>query len=132
MSFKSKAIDAIVKAFILSISAWAKAWSEDAFFFIVIGDKHGTDVAWHNTDRLQTEGAWVIADVPEAAARFDLIADGVNILTEENLKKKKYQKAYHKFETPSPDDEGWHSFDFGDEEDDHRPSTNDHRLTTND
>ena len=128
MSFKSKAIDAIVKAFILSISAWAKAWSEDAFFFIVIGDKHGTDVAWHNTDRLQTDGAWVIADVPEAAARFDLIADGVHILTEENLKKKKYQKAYHKFETPSTDDEGWHSFDFGDEEDDQRLTTNDQNF----
>ena len=70
---------------ITPLMRWAQE-NPDAFFFIVIGDKQKTEVAWANTDGLQLNGAYTIGNIPEAAGAFLDIESGVDLFVEENVK----------------------------------------------
>ena len=105
----STAINAVLTAIILPICQWAAQWT-GAFFFIVIGDDHCTDVAWANTEGLAQDGAFALASNPEIAGAFEDIKTSFDILMEENLKDPEFVKAFAET-MPDADKHGWHSFD---------------------
>lgn len=107
-SFKSKAINAVLTAIIRTLFGWVKEWGEDAFFFLVIGDKNCTDVAFYNTENLSCEGALAVTDRVEAAAAFMDLSGSVDILLEERLKKDDFRKEFEKT-SPGKDKQGWFS-----------------------
>ena len=109
-SFKSKAINAVLSAIIRTLLGWAEEWGNDAFFFIVIGDKTCTDVAWHNTEMLSLDGALAVAYDAEAAGALQDLSGSVDILLEEQLKDDDFRE---KFQLTCPDKNsmGWHSYE---------------------
>ena len=111
-SFKSKAINAVIAAIVRTLLGWAEEWGNDAFFFLVIGDKTCTDVAWHNTDDLACNGAWAITrDVPAAGAFQDIVTS-FDLLIEEQLKEdEQFKKAFEQT-SPSKLDSGWFSNEY--------------------
>jgi hypothetical protein len=110
-SFKSKAINAVISAIVRTLLSWAEEWSEDAFFFLVIGDKTCTDVAWHNTEDLSCDGALAITDDVQAAAAFQDLAASVDLLVGDRLKEEDdFRKAFEE-SCPEKDDTGWVSME---------------------
>lgn len=114
-SFKSKAINAVISAIVRTLFAWAKEWSDDAFFFLVVGDKTCTHVAWQNTEDLSCDGALAISEKVEIAGAFQDLAGSVDLLIDDQLKDETFRKEYEQT-APSKDKSGWHSFSFDDEE----------------
>ena len=114
-SFKSKAINAVLTAIIRTLFGWVVEWMDDAFFFLVIGDKSCTDVAFYNTEDLSCNGALAITDNVEAAAAFQDLAGSADILLEERLKEDDFRKEFEKTE-PGKDNHGWFSLEFGEQE----------------
>lgn len=111
-SFKSKAINAVISAIVRTLLGWAEEWGNDAFFFLVIGDKTCTDVAWHNTEDLACNGAWAITrDVPASGA-FQDIATSFDILIEDQLKENEQFKEAFEKTSPSKSDTGWYSNEY--------------------
>ncbi len=108
-SIQSKAINAFVTAIINALFVWARQWNNDAFFFIIIGDKNCTDVAWHNTNGLTCDGAIAVSISPKTVAAFDDLKTGVDILVEDAIKDDK--QFGETLERLRVDDyaEGWHS-----------------------
>ena len=109
-SFKSKAINAVLTAIINTLIGWAKAWSNGAYFFIVIGDNISTDVAWYNTQNLAIEGAWTLANDIKAACAFADLSGSMNILLEDKLKDEEFRKEYE-LSMPEEDNVGWVSYE---------------------
>ena len=85
---------------------------EDTFFFIVIGNKYMTDVAWSNTEKLSVDGACTIGNIPEAASAFLDISTGVDIMVEENVKNKEegFGEEFQ-MHCPSKEDNAWHAME---------------------
>ena len=115
--------DNIMRMIILPLFQWTTD-SEGAFFFIIVGDKYMTDVAWSNTDGLAVDGALAVASDPNAAAAFEFIKTTYDIALEDNLNDLEFNKAFNAHETPSKDDSGWVSIeDYLDaDKDPERPS----------
>jgi hypothetical protein len=109
----STAINAVLTAIILPICQWAAQWT-GAFFFIVIGDDHCTDVAWANTEGLSQDGAFALTVDPEIAGAFEDMKTSFDILLEDNLENPEYRKAFENT-CPSVDKCGWHSLDKDEE-----------------
>lgn len=107
-SIKSKAINAVLTAIIRTIFGWVEEWREDAFFFIVIGDKNCTDVAFYNTENLSCEGALAVTESVEAAAAIMDLAGAADILLEERLREDDFCKEYEK-KRPGRHKQGWFS-----------------------
>ena len=105
-SIKSKAINAFVTAIVRTLFGWVEKWGNDSFFFIVIGDKNCTDVAWYNTEKLACDAAFTIAYDPDAAGAFSNISTSVELIMKNALNDEKFKEA---FEKNSMDDlkEGW-------------------------
>lgn len=96
---------------IAPLLTWAGG-DEDTFFFIVIGNKYMTDVAWSNTEKLSIDGACTIGNIPEAASAFLDIYTGVDIMVEENVKNKEegFGEEFQ-MHCPSKEDNEWHSME---------------------
>ena len=109
-SFKSQAINAVLTAIIRTLLGWAEEWGNDAFFFLVIGDKTCTDVAWFNTDQLACDSAIAVADDPQAAGAFQNLSTSVDILLEDRLKNEKFKSVFQETSSSS-DDNGWYSIE---------------------
>ena len=109
-SFKSKAINAVLSAIIRTILGWVEQWDNDAFFFLVIGDKTCVDVAWSNTEDLACDGAFAIACDPKAAGAFYNLSCSVDLLIEDNVKEKEFNAAFQET-SPSKEDTGWYSLE---------------------
>ena len=106
-----KAINAVISAIVRTLLAWAAEWSEDAYFFLVIGDKTCCDVAWSNTEDLSCGGALAITSDFETAGAFYNLSTIVDELHEERLQEEDYRKAFENTQ-PEKDDSGWFSLDF--------------------
>ena len=109
-SFKSKAINAVLTAIVRTLLGWAEEWGNDAFFFLVIGDKTCTDVAWSNSEQLACNGALAIVDDPHAAGAFQNLSTSVDILLEDSLKDEKFKSVFEDT-TSSANDNGWYSLE---------------------
>jgi hypothetical protein len=111
-SFHSKAINAVITAIVRVLLGWAEEWGNDAFFFLIIGDKTCTDVAWHNTENLSCEGALALVENgPKVAGAFQDIETSFDILLEDRLKDNEdFRKEFEK-SSPSKDDQGWYSIE---------------------
>ncbi len=109
-SIMSRAINAALTAIIRTIFGWVEEWGNDAFFFLVIGDKNCTDVAWYNPEQLSCDGALAIAGCLESVAAFQDLATSVDILNEDNLKNEDFRKKFE-LTSPSKDNNGWHSYE---------------------
>ena len=109
-SITSRAINAALSAIIRTIFGWVEEWGDDAFFFLVIGDRNCTDVAWYNTDNLSCDGALAVTGCLESVAAFQDLATSVDILNEDNLKNEEFRKKFEQT-SPSEDDHGWYSYD---------------------
>ena len=107
-SFKSKVINAVLAAIINQLFVWTRHWGNDAFFFIVIGDKTCTDVAWYNTENLTCNGALAVTSSPQSAGAFQNLAECCDILMDDQLKNEKFRKIFEKT-TCAKDDQGWYS-----------------------
>ena len=114
-SFKSKAINAVITAIIRTIFGWVEEWGEDAFFFLVIGDKTCTDVAFYNTENLSCEGALAVTSNVETAGAFFNLAGSADILLEEPFKEDDFRKEFENT-SPGKDKQGWFSVDNNEEE----------------
>ena len=53
-SLKSSAIDIIITAIINALYVWARRWGNNAYFYILIGDDDCQDVAWCNSDAVES------------------------------------------------------------------------------
>lgn len=113
-SFKSKAINAVLTAIIRTIFGWVEEWGEDAFFFLVIGDKTCTDVAFYNTENLSCEGALAVTENVEAAAAFMDLAGSADILLEERFREDDFCREYEN-KRPGKDKQGWFSVENNEE-----------------
>ena len=113
-SFKSKAINAVLTAIIRTLFGWVEEWGEDAFFFLVIGDKTCTDVAYYNTENLSCEGALAVTDSVETAAVFMNLAGSADILLDDRLKEDDFYKEFEKT-SPGKDKQGWFSIENNEE-----------------
>ena len=107
-SFKSKVINAVLAAIINQLFVWTRHWGNDAFFFIIIGDKTCTDVAWYNTEDLTCNGALAVTSSPRSAGAFQNLAECCDILMDEQLKNETFRKIFEKT-TCAKDDDGWYS-----------------------
>lgn len=117
-SFKSKAINAVISAIVRTLRGWAEEWGNNAYFFLVIGDKNCSDVAWYNTKGLARNGAFTVASFPQSAAAFVDLNTSCDILIDEQLKNKEFCKVYGNI-TCTKDNYGWFSIETetGDETD---------------
>ena len=107
-SFKSKAINAIITAFVNALYVWAREWGNNAYFYILIGDDTCNDVAWHNADALETVAMSPVAHDPHAAALFETMRVPYDIFLEESRKDPEYEQA---FQEPSNSPEDWISLE---------------------
>jgi hypothetical protein len=98
-SFRSKAIKAVLTAIIRTIAGWAQEWGDDAFFFIVIGDKTYTDVAWSNPNQLACDGALALTCEPDVAAAFSDLSSSVELLLNDQLKENEFKEKFEKLST---------------------------------
>ncbi len=110
-SIMSRAINAALTAFIRTIFGWVEEWGNDAFFFLVIGDKNCTDVAWYNPEQLSCDGALAISADPRSAAAFCDMNTGVELLMEDNLKENKFKEDFEKLQLPENYQNGWYSYE---------------------
>ena len=106
-----KATNTLFTHIIQPLLTWAGE-DEDTFFFIVIGNKYMTDVAWSNTEKLSIDGACTIGNIPEAASAFLDISTGVDIMVEENVKNKEegFGEEFQ-MHSPSKEDNAWHAME---------------------
>ena len=111
-SFKSKAINAVIAAIVRTLLGWAEEWGNDAFFFLVIGDKTCTDVAWRNTDDLACNGAWALTRNVPVASAFQDIATSFDLLIDEQLQENEQFKKAFEEASPSKSDSGWCSYEY--------------------
>ena len=85
-SIHSKAINAFITAIVNALYVWASKWNNESFFFLVIGDKECTDVAWSNINGAACDGAIAISMSPETAAAFEILHTSVDMLVEDTIK----------------------------------------------
>ena len=109
-SFKSKAINAVLSAIVRTVLGWVEEWGNDAYFFLIIGDKNCTDVAWYNSEQLACDGALAVSDSVETAGVFATLSDGFNLLVEDKFKDENFTKTFE-MTAPSRDDHGWISYE---------------------
>jgi len=109
----SKVLNDVMRMVILPLFQWT-ADNQDAFFFIIIGNKHITDVAWYNSDGLTVDGALAVANDPNAAAVFEFIKTTYDIALEENVKDKDFNDAFQDHCLSSSSDKGWISAELED------------------
>ena len=109
-SFKSKAINAVITALVRTLLGWAEEWGNDAYFFLVIGDKNCSDVAWYNTEQLSCDGALAVTGACESVCAFQDLASSVDILNEDNLKNEDFRKKFE-LSSPSKESNGWLSYE---------------------
>ena len=110
-SFKSKAINAVITAIVRTLFGWAEEWGNDAYFFLVIGDKKCSDVAWYNPFNISCQGAIAISSDPRSAATFADLNTGVELLVEDSLENEKFKAAYEKLQLPEDYHDGWYSYE---------------------
>ena len=110
-SFKSKAINAVITAIVRTLLGWAEEWGNDAFFFLVIGDKNCTDVAWYNTEDLACNAALAITTDPRSAGAFQDLATSVDTLLEERLEEEDFKKVFQDT-MPEKHANGWFSMEM--------------------
>lgn len=107
-SFKSKAINAVISAIVRTLLGWAEEWGNNAYFFLIIGDKNCSDVAWYNTEDLNCNGAFTVSSFPQSAGAFQDLAVSCDILMENHLKDEKFRKVLDNT-TCAKDNNGWFS-----------------------
>ena len=111
-SFHSQVINAVITAIVRMLMGWAEEWGNDAFFFLIIGDKQCTDVAWHNTENLACEGALALTGSGvECAAAFQDLASSFDILIDEELKADEAFEKKFAMTSPSKKSHGWCSME---------------------
>ena len=81
-SFKSKAINAIITAFVNALYCWAREWGNNAYFYILIGD----DTCNH------------------AAALSESMRVTYDIFMEESRKQDGYEEAFQEPSNSIPED----------------------------
>jgi rhamnogalacturonyl hydrolase YesR len=102
----SHALDGIMRMAIIPLFSWT-ADENDAFFFIIIGNKMMTDVAWSNTDGLALNGALTVANDPEAASAFEFIKTTYDLAIVENCKDDGFKERFTNQIDTSEIDSGW-------------------------
>jgi hypothetical protein len=110
-SFKSRAINAVLTAIIRTLFGWVEEWNNDAFFFIVIGDKTCTDVAYYNTEKLAEDGAYAVTEQVETAAAFQDLATSFDILVGFRLDEDEDFRKKFELTMPEKDKQGWYSLE---------------------
>lgn len=103
-SFKSKAINAIITAFVNALYCWAREWGNNAYFYILIGDDTCNDVAWHNADALESIAMSPVAHDPHAAALSESMRATYDIFMEESRKQDGYEEAFQEPSNSIPED----------------------------
>lgn len=111
----SKANNKVMRMIILPLFQWAYE-DEDAFFFVIVGNKHMTDVAWANTEGLSVDGALAVVNDPDAAAVFEFIKTTFDCVLEDNIKDESFNTSFQAHEMPSTFDREWVSTEIGIEE----------------
>lgn len=110
---KTFAVDVLAKFIVIPLME-AVAANRGAFFFLIIGNEHQTDVAFANSMGLSCEGAAAILENPTTAAAFSNIATSFDCMIDDKLADKKFNDVYVK-SLPETDDHYWASysdFDF--------------------
>jgi len=109
-SFHSRVINAVITAIVRMLIGWAEEWGNDAYFFLIIGDKQCTDVAWYNTENLSQEGAFALVDGGvECAAAFQDIATTFDLYVQDRITTDEpFAKAFAQT-SPLKESKGWHS-----------------------
>ena len=115
---KTFAIETLAKFIVIPLME-AVAANRGTFFFLIIGNKHQTDVAFANTMGLSCEGAAAILEDPTTAAAFSNIATSFDSGIDDKLADKEFNEIYQK-SLPETDDHYWASysdfdFDYDDE-----------------
>ena len=105
-SIKSKAINAFITAIINALYVWAREWGNNAYFYILIGDDTCNDVAWHNSDAIETIAMSPVAHNPKAAALFETMRVPYDLQLEDSRKDPKFEKI---FQEPLQSQEEWYS-----------------------
>ena len=108
-----EAVNAVITAIVRTLLGWAEEWGNDAFFFLVIGDKRVADVAWSNSWTLCSDGAFAITSHPEAASAFEYLKAGYDALIGTVLEEDEKFKEHLENHVPDKeDDSGWSSVDL--------------------
>ena len=115
---KTFAIETLAKFIVIPLME-AVAANRGMFFFLIIGNKHQTDVAFANTMGLSCEGAAAILEDPTTAAAFTNIATSFDCGIDDKMKDKAFNEIYQN-SLPETDDHCWNSysdfdFDYDDE-----------------
>ena len=107
-SIRSKAINAFISAIINALYVWAREWGNNAYFYILIGDETCNDVAWCNSDAIETIAMSPVAHNPKAAALFESMRVPYEIFLEDNRKDPEFEKI---FQEPLLTPEEWESLE---------------------
>ena len=108
-----QAVDAVITAIVRTLLGWAGEWGNDAFFFLVIGDKRVADVAWSNSWALCSDGAVAITSHPEAASAFECLKSGYEALIGTTLEEDvKFRERFENFVPDKDNDSGWSSVEL--------------------
>ena len=110
---KTFAVEILAKFIVIPLME-AVAANRGAFFFLIIGNEHQTDVAFANSMGLSCEGAAAILEDPTTAAAFSAIATSFDCMIDDKIADKKFDEVYQKT-LPETDDHYWASysdFDF--------------------
>lgn len=110
-SLKSKAINAFITAIINALYVWARQWNNNAYFYLLIGDDNCQDVAWSNSDALETIATTPVVCNPKAAALFETMRVPYDVQLEDYRKDPEYEKIFQE-ESNTP--EAWYSKEFPD------------------
>ena len=112
-SLKSSAIDIIITAIINALYVWARRWGNNAYFYILIGDDDCQDVAWCNSDAVESIATTPVISNPKAAALFESMRVPYDVLIEDARKDPEYEKIFQEeFNKP----EAWYSEEVEKEE----------------
>lgn len=105
-SLKSKAINAFITAIVNALYVWARQWNNNAYFYLLIGDDKCQDVAWFNSDAIETIATSPVISNPKAAALFETMRVPYDVMLEDYRKDPEYEKVFQEeFNTP----EAWYS-----------------------
>ena len=105
---KAFAVEILAKFIIIPLME-AVAANRGSFFFLVIGNKHQTDVAFANSMGVACEGAAAILEDPTTAAAFSAIATSFDCGINDKIADKEFNDIYQT-SMPETDDHCWFSY----------------------
>ena len=109
-SIQSKAINAFITAIVNALFVWARQWNNNAYFFLLIGDDKCQDVAWANTDALESIAMSPVARDPKSAALYENMRVPYDIFLEESRKNAEFEKVFQEPLLDMP--ENWYSEEY--------------------